>query len=130
MLHFIKSTRPLLIATLIASGLLSPAYAEIGVTDTEILFGQSAALSSPSSTRVVSMANAAKMYFNKMNASGGIYGRKIRLISYDDHYDPKEAVDNTRKLIEQDKVFAPYKFFGTQVTKAVIPLIDRANIAP
>ena len=63
-----------------------------------------------------------------MNASGGVYGRKIRLISYDDKYDPPLTVENTKRLIDDDQVFVLFNYVGTPTSVKIIDIINEANI--
>src|SRR3546814_17932147 len=70
-----------------------------------------------SSYSVIGRAEIA--YFNKVNAEGGVNGRKIRLISLDDAYSPPKTVEQTRRLVERDKVLAIFGTFGTP-TNAVL----------
>ena len=73
-----------------------------GVTDTEIKIGQTIPYSGPvSATGMVGKAHTA--YFDMINERGGVYGRKIRLISLDDGYNPAKTVEQTRKLVEQEE---------------------------
>ena len=58
-------------------------------------------------------------YFNKVNAEGGINGRKIRFISYDDAYSPPKAVEQARRLVESDKVLLIFQSFGTPSNTAI-----------
>ena len=66
--------------------------------------------------------------FARANAEGGISGRKVRLIDYDDHNEPIEAVSNTERLIDHDNVFALLNFLGTATSRAVIPMVSESNI--
>jgi branched-chain amino acid transport system substrate-binding protein len=102
--------------------------AELGVTDKEIIVGMSNALSGPASALGIGMKAGAMTYFNKINASGGIHGRKIRLVSYDDGYEPKNTVENTTKLIVNDKVFALFGYVGTPTASAIVPIINKEKI--
>lgn len=99
-----------------------------GVTDDTILLGQSAAFGGPAAALGKSMRDGAMVYFDRVNAQGGIYGRKIKLISLDDGYEPDRAIANTRKLINQDKVFALFGYVGTPTSYAVKPIITEAKI--
>ena len=63
-------------------------------------------------------------YFAKANAAGGINGRKIRLISKDDGYEPNRATTNTRQLIENDKVFMLIGEVVSPTSMAVVPIIE------
>ncbi len=110
--------------------LLSPqaVSAEQGVTDREILVGMTNALTGPASALGIGMKTGAAVYFNKLNASGGVQGRKIRLVSYDDGYEPKNTVEMTNKLIMADKVFALFGYVGTPTASAIVPLINKEKI--
>lgn len=105
-----------------------PAFAEDGVTETEILLGQSCALTGPAAALGLELKAGAEAYFEKVNGEGGVNGRTIRLISHDDGYEPERCIDNTRKLIGGDKVFALFGYVGTPTTKAVVSIIDRTGI--
>ncbi|MBU0676221.1 MAG: ABC transporter substrate-binding protein [Proteobacteria bacterium] len=103
-------------------------HAQNGVTAGEVVVGMSNALSGPAAALGSGLKLGAEVYFNKMNKAGGVAGRKIRLISYDDGYEPKNTVENTRKLIQDDKVFALFGFVGTPTSKAIIPMINQEKI--
>jgi ABC-type branched-subunit amino acid transport system substrate-binding protein len=66
--------------------------------------------------------------FARVNREGGISGRKLILVDYDDRYEPIEAVYNTERLIHQDKVFALLNFLGTPTSRAILPMISESNI--
>lgn len=103
-------------------------FAEVGVTNTTILLGQSAALSGPAANLGKEMKEGATIYFEYINSQGGVHGRKINLISLDDGYEPDRAVPNTKKLINENKVFALFGYVGTPTSYAVIPVITEAKI--
>src|ERR1700676_1873101 len=86
---------------------------EIGVSSDTILFGQAAALEGPSSALGQGMRQGILAAFAQINAKGGVHGRKLDLVSRDDGYDPDRSVDQTIRLIEQDKVFALIGAVGT-----------------
>ncbi|HEY8026142.1 MAG TPA: ABC transporter substrate-binding protein [Burkholderiaceae bacterium] len=94
-----------------------------GVTDTEILVGQSAVFSGPTQELGNEMRQGMTAYFNAVNRSGGVDGRTIRLISLDDRYEPDQAAANTSTLINQEKVLALIGYVGTPTTNASLPLI-------
>lgn len=102
--------------------------AEQGVTDKEILVGMSNALTGPASALGTGMKTGALTYFNKVNAAGGVHGRKIQLISYDDGYEPKNTVNTTNKLIITDNVFALFGYVGTPTASAIVPIINNKKI--
>jgi ABC-type branched-subunit amino acid transport system substrate-binding protein len=66
--------------------------------------------------------------FTRANAEGGILGRKVLLIDYDDQDEPVEAVSNTERLIDRDNVFALLNYLGTPTSRAVLPMVSEANI--
>jgi len=106
-----------------------PALAdEEGVTADAIWFGQAAALAGPSSALGQGMRHGILAAFEQVNAAGGIYGRKLRLISRDDGYDPDRSLYQTKRLLEQDKVFALIGAVGTPTAISTIPLLSAKNI--
>jgi branched-chain amino acid transport system substrate-binding protein len=100
----------------------------LGVTDTEILIGSSLALGGHASYLGTQTLHGALSYINYVNEQGGIHGRKIKVLAYDDGYDPPRCVSNTQKLIVQDQVFALFSYIGTPTTVKIIPLVDEAKI--
>lgn len=106
----------------------APVAAENGVTPTEIVLGQSSALSGPLAELGLDLAIGAKAYFDRVNAEGGVHGRQIRVISLDDGYDPERARDNGERLIKTDKVFALFNLFGTGANIKLMPLIESSGI--
>ncbi|HEX4926755.1 MAG TPA: ABC transporter substrate-binding protein [Burkholderiales bacterium] len=114
---------------LVAAGFFSPAsFAENGVSADTIVLGQSVALTGPAAALGTEMRNGAKVYFDYVNASGGVSGRKIRLITLDDGYEPSRTVPNTKRLIEQDKVFALFGYVGTPTSAAALPIFTQAKV--
>jgi branched-chain amino acid transport system substrate-binding protein len=89
-----------------------------GVTDTEIKLGTTAPYSGPASSYGI-YGQAQTAYFKMINDNGGINGRKINLISLDNAFSPPKAVEQTRKLVESDEVFAIAGFLGTAANAAV-----------
>ena len=83
-----------------------------GVTDSEVKIGQTMPYSGPASS-FAAIGRSMAAYFQKMNAEGGVNGRKINLISLDDGYSPPKAVEQTRRLIESDEVLAIVGTFGS-----------------
>jgi len=105
-----------------------PSNLKQGISNDEILLGQSCALSGPAKNLGVEFKNGADAYFNYINGSGGVYGRKIKLISLDDKYEPSYATKNTKELITKDKVFALFGEIGTPTSKAAIRVAEQHNI--
>jgi ABC-type branched-subunit amino acid transport system substrate-binding protein len=111
------STAIILFAASAGSAFSQKKY-EIGVTDTEIKIGNIVPYSGPASAwGVIGRAEAA--YFRKINAEGGINGRKINFISYDDGYSPSKTVEQARKLIESDEVLLIFSPLGTPTNTAI-----------
>ena len=91
---------------------------DTGATDTEIKVGNIIPYSGPASAYgVIGKTEAA--YFNMINAQGGINGRKINFISYDDAYSPPKAVEQVRKLVESDEVLVVFNPLGTPSNTAI-----------
>ena len=100
----------------------------VGVTETEVLLGQSAPLTGPAAEIGRQMKLGANAYFQSVNEQGGVYGRKIRMISLDDGYEPEKAAANTRTLIEQNKVFALIGYVGTASSNAALPIFTDSKV--
>jgi branched-chain amino acid transport system substrate-binding protein len=91
---------------------------DTGATDTEIKIGNIMPYSGPASAYgVIGRTQAA--YFRKVNAEGGINGRKITFISYDDAYNPSKTVEQARKLVESDEVLLIFSPLGTPTNSAI-----------
>jgi branched-chain amino acid transport system substrate-binding protein len=102
----------LALCALAASPSFAQKHYDPGVTDSEIKIGQTAPLSGPVSAN----GNGAKAqitFFKMINDRGGVNGRKIDFILYDDGYNPARTVEQTRKLVEEDKVFVVFGSTGT-----------------
>jgi branched-chain amino acid transport system substrate-binding protein len=106
-----------------------PRAEEVGVGRDRILFGQAAALSGPSSALGQGMRQGILAAFAEVNARGGVHGRKLELISRDDGYDPDRSIQQTGKLLDEDKVFALIGAVGTPTTAVTVP-IARAKDVP
>ena len=101
-----------------ASGALAQKKYDTGATDTEIKLGNIMPYSGPASAYGV-IGKTEQAYFNKVNAAGGINGRKINFISYDDGYSPPKAVEQARKLVESDEVLFVFNSLGTPSNSAI-----------
>ncbi len=99
-----------------------------GLSDDRILIGSSLALNGHAGYLGTQTIHGALAYLNHVNAQGGIHGRRIKIIKYDDGYDPPRCVTNTQKLIVADKVFALFCYVGTPTTVKILPLIEEARI--
>src|ERR1700704_6658946 len=91
---------------------------DTGATDTEIKIGNIMPYSGPASAYGV-IGKTEEAYFNKINAEGGINGRKISFVSYDDSYSPPKAVEQARKLVESDEVLFIFNSLGTPPNTAI-----------
>jgi ABC-type branched-subunit amino acid transport system substrate-binding protein len=98
-----------------------------GVTATEIRLGASQVLSGPLGPQTQQYGEGARLLFDSVNASGGVHGRKIRFTTLDDGFDPQRAVENTRKLINDEKVFMLFNSTGTAQTAAVLPVLKESK---
>jgi branched-chain amino acid transport system substrate-binding protein len=101
-----------------SSGALAQKKYDIGATDTEIKIGNIMPYSGPASAYGV-IGKTEQAYFNKINAEGGINGRKINFISYDDGYSPPKTVEQARKLVESDEVLFIFNSLGTPPNSAI-----------
>jgi branched-chain amino acid transport system substrate-binding protein len=100
------------------SGALAQKQYDTGATDTEIKIGNIMPYSGPASSYGV-IGKTEEAYFRKINAEGGINGRKINFISYDDGYSPPKTVEQARKLVESDEVLLIFNGLGTPPNSAI-----------
>jgi ABC-type branched-subunit amino acid transport system substrate-binding protein len=112
-----------LLATLSAGDLHAQKRYGPGVTDTEILLGQSMPYSGPASA-YGTYGKAQAAFFRMLNEHGGVNGRKIKLLSLDDGYSPPRTVEQIRKLVEQDQVLAIFSSFGTPTNTAIVKYLN------
>src|SRR5258708_6567487 len=98
-----------------------------GVTDTEIKIGNLMPYSGPASGYSI-LGRVEAAYFKKINDEGGINGRKINFISYDDAFSPPKAVEQTRKLVESDEVFAIFSSPGTASNTATMKYLNGKKV--
>src|SRR5260221_3404285 len=101
-----------------SSGALAQKIYDTGATDTEIKIGNIMPYSGPASAYGV-IGKTEQAYFNKINAEGGINGRKINFVSYDDGYSPPKTVEQARKLVESDEVLFIFNPLGTPPNTAI-----------
>jgi branched-chain amino acid transport system substrate-binding protein len=98
-----------------------------GASDTEIKVGQTMPFSGPASA-YSSIGKAQAAYFKMINDQGGINGRKINLIQYDDAYSPPKAVEQVRKLVESDEVLLTFQIVGTPSNAAVQKYLNSRKV--
>ena len=104
------------------------ASAEPGVHEDKIVFGQAAALEGTASALGTGMQLGLKAAFASANADGGVNGKKLELISYDDSYEPDKSVSAVNKLISEDQVFALIGPVGTPTSKATQPIATEMKV--
>lgn len=112
---------------LVTAGALAQKQYDSGAGDTGVRIGQTVPLSGPVSAWG-SVAKAAQAYFKMLNDRGGINGRKIELVVYDDGYEPARTVEMTRKAVESDNVLFMAGSMGTGPQLAVAPYLNRRKV--
>ncbi|MES2069792.1 MAG: ABC transporter substrate-binding protein [Pseudomonadota bacterium] len=117
-----------ILAAVLSIASISPAWSESGITDQKIILGQSAAFSGPAAQLGIQLHAGAKAYFDQVNAQGGVFGRKIEILKLDDKYEADLAAANTKKLIENDEVFALFGYVGTPTSNAALPIFTQAKV--
>ena len=131
MTHFtrrrILATGTTLAASLASSKLSAQRRYDPGASDTEIKLGHTSPYSGPLSAFSVA-GKATTAYFNMINAAGGINGRKIKFISYDDGYQPPKTVEMVRKLVESDEVLMIFQLLGTPTNIAIQKYLNQKQI--
>src|SRR5471032_3317412 len=124
MMHYrlLSHAKSAALAGLLAVAVTSAANAQKkydpGATDTEIKIGNIMPYSGPASA-YATIGKTEAAYFNKLNTEGGINGRKINFISYDDGYSPPKTVEQARKLVESDEVLLIFNSLGTPGNTAI-----------
>jgi branched-chain amino acid transport system substrate-binding protein len=121
--HLILCALGALALATVASG----AASETGITSTQVLIGGTTPLSGPASA-YQSVAKGAAAYFRYVNAKGGVNKRKIKYVYRDDAYDPAKTADQTRELVQQDKVFAIFNSLGTEQNLATRAYLNALKV--
>ncbi len=99
-----------------------------GVTEDQVLFGQSAAFSGPAEELGTNMEFGIRAAFHEVNQKGGVHGRELMLLQLDDAYEPEAAIENTRELIEEYGVFALIGAVGTPTSRSAVPVAFEAGV--
>jgi branched-chain amino acid transport system substrate-binding protein len=121
------------LASLAAAAILATSAAEAqkkydpGATDTEIKIGNIMPYSGPASSYGV-IGKTEKAYIDMINAEGGVNGRKINFISYDDAYSPPKAIEQARKLVESDEVLFIFQSLGTPSNSAIMKYMNMKKV--
>ena len=129
----LRAAVPLLAGVLLLSacggrdGSAAEGAAAPGITDDTIKLGVSTALSGPLSV-FANYTKSMEAYFDSVNKAGGVNGRQIELITYDDAFEPARTLQNVRRLVEQDEVFALAGVLGTQPNVAIMDYINEAEV--
>src|SRR5258707_5304808 len=110
-----------------SSGALAQKKSDSGATDTEIKIGNIMPYSGPASAYGV-IGKTEEAYFRKINAEGGINGRKITYVSYDDAYSPPKTVEQARKLVESDEVLIIFNSLGTPPNSAIQKYMNQKKV--
>lgn len=123
-------TRQAIAAVLSAVGFAFafPALAADGVTASTVTVGQSAAFSGPAAELGNEMKKGILAYFDQVNKAGGVNGRKLVLKTLDDGYEATRAAANTKKLIQEEDVFALLGYVGTPTSEAAKPIFTEARV--
>src|SRR5262244_1870317 len=125
----LKSTAAVVL--MLGAAFATPALAQkkydTGASDTEIKIGQTIPLSGPASA-YGSIGKVQAAYIRMINEQGGIGGRKINLIQYDDGYNPPKTVEQVRKLVESDEVLTTFQIIGTPPNAAVQKYLNEKKV--
>ena len=123
----IRSVAAFALLAVTSSGALAQKKYDAGATDTEIKIGNVMPYSGPASI-YGAIGKTETAYFKKINAEGGINGRKITFISYDDAYSPPKSVEQTRRLVESDEVLLIFNSLGTAMNASVQKYLNKNKI--
>ncbi|MEO7548433.1 MAG: ABC transporter substrate-binding protein [Ramlibacter sp.] len=125
-MHFIDSLARNVMVAAIALAAIT-ATAQEGVSKTTVTLGQSLALTGPGSTLAVPFHQGAKLFFDRVNATGGVGGHKIDLVTLDDKGNPATTVANTKTLLDQG-VLSLFGYYGSPQVTAAYPLIKDGDV--
>ena len=125
--HLATLSAAALAVTVMGDTALAQKKYDTGATDTEIKIGNIMPYSGPASAYGV-IGKTIDAYFKKVNAEGGINGRKINFITYDDGYSPPKAVEQTRKLVESDEVLFMFNPLGTPGNTAIQKYLNTKKV--
>jgi branched-chain amino acid transport system substrate-binding protein len=114
-------------AAALAAPRVARAQSTPGVTATEIKIGNIMPYSGPASAYGV-IGRLEQVYFRVLNEAGGIAGRKINFITYDDGYSPPKTVEQARRLIEQDRVAFLFNTLGTPTNSAIVRYVNQRKV--
>ena len=127
LIHTLKSLLAAVGAGLLLTAAAPARAADPGIGDGTITLGMSAPFSGPNGAYGKEMREGALAYFAQLNGAGGINGKKIELVALDDGYETDKTVANTRKLIDENKVFALMAYYGSSPTTEAMKLFSEAK---
>lgn len=107
--------------TIVCLSMISPVWCK------EIRLGMSAAFSGPTRGLGIELYRGSMAYLTHVNKSGGVHGNTIRIIAYDDGYNPAPTVENTMNLVEGDDVSLLFDYVGTPTVTRILPLLKKYN---
>ena len=107
--------------------LVSLCVQQAGAQGRAIVVGQSVVLAGPGALRAEPFFQGAKLYFDRLNASGGVNGRKVELVTLDDHGSPQLTAENTKKLLAQSPLVL-FGYYGSPQVKAAYPVIKDSDV--
>jgi len=117
-----------LVASAVAILISVTARGESGVSEKEILVGTLTNLTRKKAGIGEEFNAGITAYINKINRSGGIHGRKIKRLLYNDSYEPEHTLIETKRLVDQDKVFALIGYASTPGVKKILPFIENKKV--
>lgn len=121
------TTRRTAMASAITTAYAAMAWPAFAQSEGPIILGQSAPLTGPAAQLGIQFRDGALLYFNSVNAKGGINGRKLELRTLDDGYEPEKTAANTKQFVSEE-VFALFGYIGTPTSVAALPLATEAKI--
>jgi branched-chain amino acid transport system substrate-binding protein len=110
-----------------AASMLAVSHVSRAQAGNKIILGQSAAFTGPAAELGIQFHQGAKLWFDQVNAQGGIAGRTIEIRTLDDGYEPDRCVANTKQLLSED-VFALFGYIGTPTSLAALPLLSKDKV--
>lgn len=128
LLSWSQTSRRTALAGLLSLCLFASANAEPGVSSDAITLGQTTALSGALADLSKEFVKGQQVYFDSLNAKGGINGRKINLVIKDDAYDPKKTVELVEGFISENNILAFFGTLGTGNNEALIPIAQKAGV--
>ncbi len=111
-----------------AAAAMVSASARAAIDTGDLLIGQSAHLSGPLAPTFLPVVRGQELALEQINKRGGVHGRKVKLKILDDAYDPKRAVENVNRLIDDDKVVALFGMASTGTVGAVLPILAERKV--